>query len=89
MSELDDLSRLRLGIERPLVCSQCADEVERGDAGATSLAEYGRLDVGFSAIGLQVWCRRHGTNVVHIDFSGHDLPTDFRALLPRKRRDAN
>ena len=44
------------------------------------MAEYMRLDVGFTKAGLQVWCRRHDANVVHIDFRGHALPTDFRCL---------
>lgn len=47
------------------------------------MAEYMRLDVGFSNIGLQVWCRRHDANVVHIDFEGRELPTDFRCLMRR------
>ena len=84
MSSPENLSRLRYNIEQPLVCSQCADDVESGEAGVTSLSEYGELDVGLSSVGLQVWCRRHGTNVVHIDFEGREPPMDFRALLPRK-----
>lgn len=89
MNQRDDLSALRYSIERPLVCTQCADEVQSGEAGLTSLSEYGRLDVGFSSVGLQVWCRRHGTNVIHVDFEGRELPMDFRALLRRTTGDAN
>lgn len=79
----DDLSRLLFSIEQPLVCSRCADEVADGTAGLVSLADYGRLDVGFTAVGLQVWCRRHDSNIVHIDFEGRELPTDFRCILRR------
>ena len=80
-----DLAHLLLNIEQPIVCSRCADEVAEGAAGPVSMADYMRLDVGFSSLGLQVWCRRHDANVVHIDFRGHELPTDFRCLkrVPR------
>lgn len=84
MNDFGDGSRLRYGIERPFVCNQCADEVESGEAGLISLSEYGQLDVGLSSVGLQVWCRRHGTNVVHVDFEGREPPMDFRALLPAR-----
>ena len=80
----DDLSRLFHAIEQPIVCSRCADDVTEGRAGDVSMAEYMRLDVGFSELGLQVWCRRHDANVVHIDFEGRQPPTDFRAILRRK-----
>ena len=46
-----------------------------------SLQEYSKLDVGFTNIGLQVWCRRHEINVCHIDFEGNELESDFRCLL--------
>ncbi|MBT8470697.1 MAG: hypothetical protein HKN10_18250 [Myxococcales bacterium] len=78
--ERQDLSRLFNRIERPVVCSRCADEVAAGQAGAVSMQEYARLDVGFSPVGLQVWCRRHSVNVVHLDFGGHRLPADFRCI---------
>ena len=26
--------------------------------------------VGYSEVGLQVWCRRHNVNVIHLDFEG-------------------
>ena len=28
------------------------------------------IEVGFTEIGLQVWCREHKVNIVHIDFEG-------------------
>ncbi len=76
----DDLSLLVHGIDEPIVCSRCADEVATGSAGAVSLADYGRLSVGFSSAGLQVWCRRHDGNVVHIDFEGRQPAADFRCI---------
>ena len=80
-----ELMELLHCIEQPIVCSRCADDVAEGRAGPVSMAEYMRLDVGFSAKGLQVWCRRHEANVVHIDFEGRELPTDFRCILRRPK----
>ena len=48
------------------------------DAG--SMRHYSALDVGFTDRGLQVWCRRHQLNVVHVDFAGQALEADFRCL---------
>lgn len=83
MNDPSDLHRLLYRIERPIVCSRCADEVDAGDAGTVSMAEYGRLEVGFTERGLQVWCRRHGGNVVHLDFEGREPPADYRSLQRR------
>lgn len=33
-----------------------------------------RLEVGWTEQGLQVWCKNHECNVVHIDFEGHQHP---------------
>ena len=80
MEKRQHLTHLLHKIEQPIVCSRCADDVTEGRAGLVSMADYMRLDVGFSGTGLQVWCRRHDANVVHIDFEGRELPTDFRCL---------
>ena len=52
------------------------------------MAEYMRFDVGFTAKGIQVWCRRHDANVVHIDFQGRELPTDFRCIMRKPEASA-
>lgn len=45
-----------------------------------SLQDYTQIDAGLTHLGIQVWCRRHNFNIVHIDFQGHQLPADFRRL---------
>ncbi len=35
-----------------------------------------RLEVGWTEQGLQVWCRRHDMNIIHIDFEGHRHPVE-------------
>lgn len=47
-------------------CSLCIEELPAGE----SPQGYRRLDVGWTKLGLQVWCTRHDANVVHVDFEG-------------------
>ena len=72
---------LKKNISDYLCCSKCQQEFESGMTDSESLQGYSRLDVGFTNVGLQVWCRRHEINVCHIDFEGNELETDFRCLL--------
>jgi len=76
-----DLPRTLLNtISHQIVCSKCEAEFLAGQTDSASLQSYSQLDVGFTDIGLQVWCRRHDGNVAHIDFEGNALQTDFRCL---------
>ena len=70
---------LALSITGYVACSKCADEVPHLDP-PQSLQDYADMDVGFTDWGVQVWCRRHRANIVHIDFQGRELPADFRRL---------
>ncbi|MEE4360731.1 MAG: hypothetical protein V2I63_04320 [Pseudomonadales bacterium] len=79
----EDYSLLPFAIHEPLVCAKCADEVLDGRAGECSMQEHARLDVGFTARGFQVWCRRHDVNVVHFDFDGATPRRDFRCFEPK------
>lgn len=63
-----------------LHCNLCVEEVKeiiRRTGQAQSPATYQRLEVGFTVLGLQVWCRRHDVNVVHIWFEGHQHPANL------------
>ena len=31
------------------------------------------IEVGWTKKGFQVWCKRHNTNIVHIDFKGQKV----------------
>lgn len=53
-------------------CELCTNERPDG----ISLREWGRLEVGLTKKGFQVWCIRHDCNVVHVDFEGHKHPMD-------------
>jgi hypothetical protein len=67
-------------ITHPIVCAKCEAEQLEGRSDAASLRDYGALEAGFTARGLQIWCRRHDLNVCHIDFEGRRLEADFRCL---------
>ena len=73
------LEALSLSIIQYVVCSKCADELAALSP-PQSLQDYADIDVGFTDYGIQVWCRRHEANIVHIDFQGAKLPADFRHL---------
>lgn len=70
---------LSLQITGYVACSKCSDDVAKLDP-PQSLQDYAQIDVGFTDWGVQVWCRRHKANIVHIDFQGQKLPADFRRL---------
>ena len=74
------LEVLQNGIEQNIICSKCETEFLLGSTDSRSLQDYSRLDIGFTSIGVQVWCRRHDVNVVHIDFAGHKPTADFRCI---------
>jgi hypothetical protein len=51
-------------------CGRCMKERPNG----ISMQGWARFEVGWTEHGLQVWCVRHNTNVVHIDFEGQSHP---------------
>jgi len=64
-------------------CGLCLAEIKSGAAGYVSPEEYARFSIGWTRLGLQVWCVRHDCNVVHIDFEGMRHP----ANQTRRRRE--
>ena len=74
------LAVLQNGIEQNIICSKCETEFLLGATDSRSLQDYSRLDIGFTSIGVQVWCRRHDANVVHIDFADQKPVADFRCI---------
>lgn len=53
-------------------CASCMDDLPDGMAPR----EWQDLEVGWTELGLQVWCKRHDANIVHIDFEGQTHPAD-------------
>ena len=73
------IEALALNITGYIACTKCSDELGKLNP-PQSLQDYAAMDVGFTDWGVQVWCRRHKANIVHIDFQDHQLPADFRRL---------
>jgi hypothetical protein len=57
-------------IQLYLHCSLCVGELPRG----MSPSSYQSIEAGWTAQGLQVWCKRHDCNILHIDFEGQKHP---------------
>jgi hypothetical protein len=53
-------------------CKQCSPLTPSG----LSPAEWSKIEVGFTELGIQVWCRRCESNIVHVDFQGQSHPAN-------------
>jgi hypothetical protein len=60
-----------------LHCKICLSEKPND----VSPEQFQSVSVGFTELGLQVWCKRHDCNVVHIDFQGNKHPANTTAKL--------
>jgi hypothetical protein len=56
-------------------CRKCIGSIPPGQSPRT----WARLEVGFTKLGIQVWCKRHECNVAHIDFEGQTHPANLAA----------
>lgn len=62
-------------IQQYFHCGTCLPQMPEG----VSPQQWASLEVGFTDIGLQVWCKRCDKNVCHIDFEGHCHPANLTA----------
>jgi hypothetical protein len=53
-------------------CGLCLKEKPAG----VSPRDWAQLEAGFTPHGIQLWCRRHECNVIHIDFQGQTHPAN-------------
>jgi len=61
--------RIKNQIKTFFHCRDCLDELPDGE----SPRSYASLEVGWTKKGLQVWCKRHEKNVLHLDFEGQKV----------------
>jgi len=81
-------------IETFLHCESCYLELKNakteedfsliGAVAGESLMSYSRFEVGWTKQGFQVWCTRHSTNVIHIDF---DDITNVKKLAEQQKKE--
>ena len=63
-----------------LHCKLCFQELQaivQRTGQPTSPKTYSRYSVGWTPLGLQVWCNRHEVNVAHIWFEGQQHPANL------------
>ena len=65
----------KLSILQYLHCGKCVTEKPLG----VSMSEWGGYDIGWTKLGLQVWCKKHQCNIMHIDFEGQQHPANLTA----------
>lgn len=70
----------RLSIGAYMHCAKCLDE-RRANRTACSPADYARLSIGWTEVGIQIWCNRHNCNVMHVDFQGQKHPANTSARI--------
>ena len=58
-----------------LHCKKCLDELP----GDQSPHDYAAIEAGWTKIGLQLWCKRHDKNILHVDFEGQKHPAVLHA----------
>ena len=58
-----------------LHCKKCLKELPGGQ----SPREFAAIEAGWTKIGLQLWCKRHEMNIMHVDFEGQQHPAVFNA----------
>jgi len=39
--------------------------------------DFVQLEIGWTKIGIQIWCKKHDCNVIHLDFEGHQHPANI------------
>lgn len=67
-------------IKAYLHCARCLQE--RPDDMSPRDAQF--ISVGWTPLGLQVWCNIHECNVLHIDFEGQKHPANTTTPDPNR-----
>lgn len=59
-------------------CGACVEDFKKGapETRGNSPAAYSRYSLGWTPMGLQIWCNRHDCNIAHIDFEGAQHPAN-------------
>lgn len=69
MGDVVSIGKNKKKVRQPLIitflhCALCYEDIPDG----ISMQDYALEEVGFTKVGLQVWCRRHECNIMHVDF---------------------
>lgn len=69
-----------------LHCRLCAEEFIHHEHVGKSPQTLQNLEIGWTKRGVQVWCKRHDVNIVHIDFEGTKHPANTSMIPPEMER---
>ena len=75
MSDISNTNEIEMFIH----CAACLSEKPDN----TSPREWASLEVGWTKLGFQVWCKRHDANVMHVDFQGAKHPANITANIAK------
>ena len=71
---------LKYSINSHIVCNECIKELSTLPSSDVNLKNFVKFEVGFTKLGIQIWCIRHNINVCHVNFDNNELSADFRCL---------
>jgi hypothetical protein len=70
-----------LSISVYLHCALCLESLPPG----RSPRSWASLEAGWTVAGLQLWCKRHEVNVLHVDFEGKQHPANTSRPAEKSR----
>ncbi len=62
-------------IQMYLHCGMCLKELPAGK----SPRDHAAIEIGWTKLGFQAWCKRHEKNILHVDFEGQQHPASIHA----------
>ena len=61
-------------------CAMCMSDRPKNK----SPREWAMIEAGWTQIGIQIWCKRHEVNMIHIDFEGVKHLASTNRIVPEE-----
>jgi len=58
-------------------CKLCLDEFLKDGDVMIPINNMQQITIGYTKIGIQIWCNRHQCNILNIDFEGQQHPENL------------
>lgn len=69
-----------LSIDLYFHCGMCLNEYDKLPKPRNiSRSDYQQIEAGWTKQGVQIWCKRHDVNIIHIDFRGQKVAVNNTA----------
>ena len=69
-SKIDQSHRIYQFIHCPQCVRELTEVLRQDRSVSMSPSDLQEIEVGFTDVGIQLWCKRHNHNIVHFDFGG-------------------